>query len=46
MPSVFDDADGRYRGFDGQIHYVTPGHHQYTALYCGTSTARSSRCST
>jgi predicted alpha-1,2-mannosidase len=32
MPSVFDDADGRYLGFDGQVHYVAPGHHQYTAL--------------
>jgi len=32
MPSVFDDADGRYMGMDGQIHTVAPGHHQYTAL--------------
>lgn len=32
LPSVFDDADGRYLGFDGQIHTVTPGHHQYTNL--------------
>ena len=32
MPSVFDDADGRYLGFDGQVHSVAPGHHQYTAL--------------
>ena len=32
MPSVFDDADGRYLGFDGQVHSVAPGHHEYTAL--------------
>jgi predicted alpha-1,2-mannosidase len=32
LPTTFDDADGRYLGFDGQIHQVTPGHHQYTNL--------------
>jgi predicted alpha-1,2-mannosidase len=32
MPSVFDDADGRYLGFDGTVHQVDPGHHHYTAL--------------
>ncbi len=32
LPSVFDDADGRYLGFDGQVHQVAPGHHQYTDL--------------
>jgi predicted alpha-1,2-mannosidase len=32
MPSVFDDADGRYLGFDGLVHVVAPGHHQYTNL--------------
>ncbi len=32
LPSVFDDADGRYLGFDGQVHQVAPGHHQYTNL--------------
>jgi predicted alpha-1,2-mannosidase len=32
MPSVFDDADGRYMGLDGQVHDVTPGTHHYTAL--------------
>lgn len=32
MPSVFDDADGRYLGMDGQVHQVAAGHHQYTAL--------------
>jgi predicted alpha-1,2-mannosidase len=28
-PSLFDDADGRYIGFDNQIHTVPRGHHQY-----------------
>lgn len=32
VPSVFDDADGHYLGFDGQIHQSAPGHHQYTNL--------------
>src|SRR4051794_13276988 len=32
MPSVFDDADGRYRGMDDAVHSVDPGTHQYTAL--------------
>ena len=30
MPSLFDDADGRYLGFDGKIHTVATGHHIYT----------------
>jgi predicted alpha-1,2-mannosidase len=29
MPSLFDDADGRYLGFDGKIHQVAAGHHVY-----------------
>jgi len=29
MPSLFDDADGRYLGFDGKIHTAPPGHHVY-----------------
>jgi len=29
MPSIFDDADGRYLGFDGKIHTVAIGHHVY-----------------
>jgi predicted alpha-1,2-mannosidase len=29
MPSVFDDVDGRYLGFDGQRHTVASGHHIY-----------------
>ncbi|MEW2348952.1 GH92 family glycosyl hydrolase [Streptomyces sp. NPDC006684] len=28
-PSVFDDVDGRYIGFDDKIRKVAPGHHQY-----------------
>lgn len=32
LPSVFDDDDGRYLGFDGQVHEVAPGHHHYTNL--------------
>jgi putative alpha-1,2-mannosidase len=32
MPSVFDDADGRYLGMDGQVRTVDPGTHHYTAL--------------
>jgi putative alpha-1,2-mannosidase len=32
MPSVFDDADGRYLGFDGQVRAVEAGTHHYTAL--------------
>jgi predicted alpha-1,2-mannosidase len=32
MPSVFDDADGRYLGMDNAVHTVDPGTHQYTAL--------------
>lgn len=29
MPSLFDDADGRYLGFDKEIHTAPPGHHVY-----------------
>jgi predicted alpha-1,2-mannosidase len=32
MPSIFDDADGRYLGFDGVVHRVVRDHHHYTAL--------------
>jgi predicted alpha-1,2-mannosidase len=28
-PNTFDDADGRYIGFDGDIHSVVRGHTQY-----------------
>jgi predicted alpha-1,2-mannosidase len=29
MPSLFDDADGRYLGFDSKIHTIPTGHHVY-----------------
>ena len=29
-PNTFNDADGRYIGFDGAIHTVAEGHTQYT----------------
>jgi predicted alpha-1,2-mannosidase len=29
MPSLFSDSDGRYLGFDGQIHTIAAGHHIY-----------------
>jgi predicted alpha-1,2-mannosidase len=29
MPSLFSDSDGRYLGFDGQIHTTPDGHHVY-----------------
>ncbi len=29
IPSIFNDADGRYLGFDGKIHQVAPGHNIY-----------------
>jgi predicted alpha-1,2-mannosidase len=32
MPSVFDDADGRYLGMDNIVRSVAPGTHHYTAL--------------
>jgi predicted alpha-1,2-mannosidase len=28
-PSIFNDVDGRYMGFDNKIHSVAPGHAQY-----------------
>ncbi len=28
-PNTFNDADGRYIGFDGAIHTIAPGHIQY-----------------
>jgi predicted alpha-1,2-mannosidase len=30
QPGVFDDADGRYRGFDGRIHQLSAGQHQFS----------------
>lgn len=32
-PTVFDDIDGRYIGYDNKIHHVAPGHkHMYANL--------------
>jgi predicted alpha-1,2-mannosidase len=28
-PSLFNDADGQYPGFDGKLHTIAPGHQQY-----------------
>ena len=28
-PSLFNDANGAYMGFDDKVHYVQPGHSQY-----------------
>jgi predicted alpha-1,2-mannosidase len=39
-PNLFSDADGRYPGFDGQIHRTQPGHAQY-ANYSGWDIYRS-----
>ena len=33
MPSIFSDADGRYLGFDDEIHHAEPGH----LVYCNYS---------
>lgn len=32
MPTTFDDADGRYLGFDDAAHDVAPGAHHYSDL--------------
>ncbi|HEU5035175.1 MAG TPA: GH92 family glycosyl hydrolase [Mycobacteriales bacterium] len=32
MPTTYDDADGRYRGFDDAVHTVAAGAHHYTDL--------------
>ena len=31
-PNVFSDADGGYRGFDGRVHRVDPGHLEYATF--------------
>ncbi|MBR7504302.1 glycoside hydrolase family 92 protein, partial [Mycobacterium tuberculosis] len=31
-PNMFNDADGRYVGFDGAIHTVAAGHTQYATF--------------
>jgi len=40
MPTLFEDSDGRYLGFDGKIHSVAQGHHVY-ANYSGWDIYRS-----
>ncbi len=40
IPSIFSDADGRYLGFDGNVHQVEQGHHVY-ANYSGWDIYRS-----
>lgn len=34
-PQVFDDVDGRYRGFDDQIHLVPAGHRHFYTTFSG-----------
>lgn len=34
-PQVFDDVDGRYRGFDDQIHQVPTGHQHFYTTFSG-----------
>jgi predicted alpha-1,2-mannosidase len=40
MPTIFEDSDGRYLGFDGKIHNLESGHHIY-ASYSGWDIYRS-----
>lgn len=40
MPTIFEDSDGRYLGFDGKVHNVESGHHIY-ASYSGWDIYRS-----
>jgi predicted alpha-1,2-mannosidase len=39
-PSLFNDANGEYLGFDNKVHHVQPGHSQY-ANYSGWDIYRS-----
>ncbi|MER5428049.1 GH92 family glycosyl hydrolase [Streptomyces sp. NPDC002588] len=39
-PNVFDDVNREYRGYDGQIHQVAKGRHEYVT-YAGWDTYRS-----
>jgi predicted alpha-1,2-mannosidase len=32
QPSIFDDGNGDYTGFDGQVHRIPPGHHLYAGF--------------
>ena len=40
MPTIFEDSDGRYLGFDGKVHNIESGHHIY-ASYSGWDIYRS-----
>ncbi|GAA5079308.1 GH92 family glycosyl hydrolase [Nocardia iowensis] len=40
QPYIFDDVDGSYTGFDGEVHRVRPGHHYY-ATFSGWDIYRS-----
>ncbi len=40
MPTIFEDFDGRYLGFDGKVHNIESGHHIY-ASYSGWDIYRS-----
>lgn len=40
-PQVFDDVDGRYRGFDDQIHRVPEGHRHFYTTFSGWDIYRS-----
>jgi predicted alpha-1,2-mannosidase len=34
-PQIFDDVDGRYRGFDDKIHHVPEGHKHFYTTFSG-----------
>lgn len=40
-PTIFDDVDGRYTGFDGKIHTVPAGHKHFYATFSGWDIYRS-----
>jgi predicted alpha-1,2-mannosidase len=40
-PTIFDDVDGRYTGFDGKIHTISAGHKHYYATFSGWDIYRS-----
>ncbi len=40
-PTIFDDVDGRYTGFDSKIHTVSAGHKHYYATFSGWDIYRS-----
>ncbi|MEU5640226.1 GH92 family glycosyl hydrolase [Streptomyces milbemycinicus] len=40
-PNVISDTDGRYRGSDGEVHSVTPGHRAQYGTFSGWDVYRS-----